>query len=100
MGTVGVLFAPEIVSLFSDEAEVIAVGADRLKLVLPFYVFCSLMDVAGSQIRGMGRSVQPMIISLLGACGLRIFWGQHGSQAIFLCIIVGFATDTATFFKM
>jgi len=74
MGTVGVLFAPEIVSLFSDEAEVIAVGADRLKLVLPFYVFCSLMDVAGSQIRGMGRSVQPMIISLLGACGLRIFW--------------------------
>lgn len=63
-----------IVGLFSDEADVIAIGADRLTLILPFYFFCSLMDVTAGQVRGMGRSLEPMVISLLGACGSRILW--------------------------
>lgn len=74
MGIVGYIFAGQIVSLFSDDPAVIAVGADRLTLIMPFYVFCSLMDVAGGEIRGLGKSLEPMIISLLGACGLRILW--------------------------
>ena len=63
-----------IVGLFSDEADVIAIGADRLTLILPFYFFCSIMEVVAWQIRGMGHSLEPMIISLLGACGSRIAW--------------------------
>ncbi len=74
MGAVGYFFGDFIVSLFSEEADVIAIGADRLKMIMPFYFFCSLMDVAASQIRGMGKSFEPMIVSLLGACGLRILW--------------------------
>ena len=63
-----------IVGMFSDEADVIAIGADRLTLILPFYFFCSLMDVTAGQVRGMGRSIEPMVISLLGACGSRLLW--------------------------
>ncbi len=74
MGAFGCVLANPIVGLFSDDAEVIAIGADRLLLIMPFYFFCSLMDVAASQIRGMGKSFEPMIVSLLGACGIRIFW--------------------------
>lgn len=74
MGSLGVFFGDFIVSLFSDDPEVIKIGADRLKLIMPFYFFCSLMDVAASQIRGMGKSFEPMIVSLLGACGIRIGW--------------------------
>lgn len=74
MGGAGYFFGDFIVSLFSEEADVIAIGADRLKMIMPFYFFCSLMDVAASQIRGMGKSFEPMIVSLLGACGLRILW--------------------------
>ncbi len=74
MGSVGYFFGDFIVSFFSEEADVIAIGADRLKMIMPFYFFCSLMDVAASQIRGMGKSFEPMIVSLLGACGLRILW--------------------------
>ena len=33
-----------------------------------------LMDVATGSLRGMGSSVQPMIISILGICGLRLLW--------------------------
>ena len=32
------------------------------------------MDVLVGSIRGLGYSVIPMIVSLLGACGLRILW--------------------------
>ena len=74
MGLLGMAFGDFIVGLFSDDPEVIAIGAERLRLIMPFYFFCSLMDVAAGQLRGMGKSFAPMLISLLGACGSRILW--------------------------
>ncbi len=74
MGWFGRIFGNQIVGLFSDDPQVIAIGAERLKLIMPFYFFCSLMDVAACQIRGMGKSFEPMIVSLVGACGIRLFW--------------------------
>lgn len=74
MGWGGRLFGDQIVGLFSDDSNVIAIGSERLKLIMPFYFFCSLMDVAACQIRGMGKSFEPMIVSLIGACGIRLFW--------------------------
>lgn len=74
MGIVGLIFSEQITGFFSEDAGVIQIGADRMRLVMPFYFFCSLMDVTASQIRGMGKSVEPMIVSLIGACGLRILW--------------------------
>lgn len=74
MGILGMTFGDFIVGLFSDDPEVIAIGAQRLRLIMPFYFFCSLMDVAAGQLRGMGKSFAPMMISLLGACGSRILW--------------------------
>lgn len=74
LGLIGIFFGDFIVSLFSDDPDVIAIGADRLFMIMPFYFFCSLMDVAASQLRGMGKSFEPMIVSLIGACGTRLFW--------------------------
>ncbi|MBR2869511.1 MAG: MATE family efflux transporter [Clostridia bacterium] len=74
MGLVGTVFSEPIVSFFSTDKNVIAIGAQRLAMVMPFYVFCSLMDVVAGQLRGMGESLRPMIVSLLGACGVRLFW--------------------------
>lgn len=74
LGLVGYIFDEEIVRFFSDDPGVIEIGADRMRLVMPFFFFCSLMDVAASQIRGMGKSVEPMIVSLIGACGIRVLW--------------------------
>lgn len=38
------------------------------------YFLCGIMDVLVGSLRGMGYSVTPMIVSLLGACGLRLVW--------------------------
>ncbi len=74
LGFIGLIFSEQIVAFFSDDAGVIQIGAERMRLVMPFFVFCSLMDVTASEIRGMGKSVEPMLVSLIGACGIRILW--------------------------
>lgn len=74
MSAFGYFFRDQIVWVFANDPDVIAIGAQRLALVIPFYVFCSLQDVTASQIRGLGKSLEPMIISLVGVCGVRLFW--------------------------
>lgn len=74
MSAFGYFFREQIVWIFADNPDVIAIGAERLALVIPFYVFCSLQDVTASQIRGLGKSLEPMIISLIGVCGVRLLW--------------------------
>lgn len=74
MGALGVVFKDFLVGIFSTDPAVIKIGAERLTLILPFYFFCSLMDVGAGQLRGMGKSVLPMLVSLLGGCGLRLLW--------------------------
>ena len=32
------------------------------------------MEVGASSLRGIGRSIAPMIISIAGVCGVRILW--------------------------
>ena len=58
----------------TDSAEAIACGMIRLAFVGLPYFLCGLMDVSTGALRGMGASVAPMVISVLGVCGLRIAW--------------------------
>ena len=74
LSAAGFFFRDEIVWIFAKEPDVIELGAQRLALVIPFYIFCSLQDVAAGQIRGMGKSIEPMILSLFGTCVVRLAW--------------------------
>jgi len=40
---------------------------------LPYFL-CGIMESLSSALRGVGFSILPMVISLFGACGLRILW--------------------------
>ena len=72
--TVGFLLRNQIVGIFTSDPAVAAVGVQRMALIMPFYVFCSLLDVTGGAVRGLGRSFQIMLVSLFGACGIRLIW--------------------------
>ena len=78
LGTVGLIFPEEIIGIFTTDSAVIEIGKERLYILLATYFLCSLMDVSGCQIRGMGKSIEPMIITLLGACGIRVLWLYTG----------------------
>ncbi|MBQ6165379.1 MAG: MATE family efflux transporter [Clostridia bacterium] len=72
--TFGFALRFQIVSLFTSDAAVAAIGVERMALIMPFYIFCSLLDVTSGAVRGLGKSFQVMLVSLFGACGLRLAW--------------------------
>ena len=43
-------------------------------MICGMYALCGMMDVMVGILRGLGYSVMPMIVSLIGACGLRLLW--------------------------
>ena len=77
-GAIGLIFPEEIIGIFTTDPDVIEIGKQRLYIMMLTYFLCSLMDVSGCQIRGMGKSIEPMIITLLGACGIRVLWLYTG----------------------
>ena len=73
-GNLTVIFGRKLLSFFTTSPEVIESGISRLKIICTTYALCGMMDVMGNAIRGIGHSVLPMIITLLGACGIRLLW--------------------------
>jgi putative MATE family efflux protein len=63
-----------LLGLYSDDPVAIAYGARRLLIICVPYFICGLMDTLVGAIRGMGYAIMPMIVSLLGACALRVVW--------------------------
>ena len=74
MGLLIRLFGPQLMGLYNSEPDVIANGLIRMDIIMPTYFLCGLMDVMVGELRGIGFSVMPMIVSLAGACLLRIVW--------------------------
>lgn len=56
------------------EEAVIAQAVIRLGCLCTTYLLCGIMDVLVGVLRGLGYSTIPMVVSLLGACGLRLVW--------------------------
>jgi len=73
-GGLAVLFAPQLLHIYSPSDAVVEAGVARMSIVCLTYALCGLMDVIVGTIRGVGYSVLPMIVTVVGACGLRILW--------------------------
>lgn len=63
-----------LLRIYSSDPAVIEAGMIRLSYVCLPYALCGIMDVFVGSLRGLGYSVMPMIVSLLGACALRLVW--------------------------
>ena len=74
LSALAILFGHQLLGIYSNDPEVIEYGIGRLSVVCFTYFLCGMMDVTCGSIRGMGYSVTPTIVSLAGACGLRILW--------------------------
>ena len=68
-------FGEELLGIYiTDSQEAIQYGLIRFNYIaLPYFV-CGLMDVSTGSLRGLGASFTPMLISILGVCGIRIMW--------------------------
>ncbi len=75
LGTTIYAFGPQLLSLYiTDSSEAIGYGMMRLGIVGATYLLCGLMDVSTGALRGLGECLIPMLLSVLGVCGIRIGW--------------------------
>ncbi len=70
------VFRDLLLSLYLSDFESIQSAYARMNVITLTYFVCGIMEVYSGAIRGMGYSTTPTIISMIGACGLRILWLQ------------------------
>lgn len=74
LGNMVVFFVNDLLQIYSNNPEVIAAGMVRLHYISMIYALCGIMDVMVGALRGIGYSIMPMIVSIVGVCVLRLIW--------------------------
>jgi len=75
LGSLAYFFGRPLAAIYAPgEPEVIEQAVIRLGYIAAPYAICGVMDVMVGILRGIGYSVAPMIVSLTGACVLRLVW--------------------------
>lgn len=74
LGVLSCVFGERLLGIYSADPAVIDAGMQRLYMVCGPYFLCGMMDVMTGVLRGVGYSILPMAVSLLGACAFRILW--------------------------
>lgn len=80
LGNMVVFFGNDLLQIYSNNPEVIAAGMVRLHYISMIYALCGIMDVMVGALRGIGYSIMPMIVSIVGVCVLRLIWLATVSQ--------------------
>ena len=86
------IFANEMLGIFIvDDVAAIEAGYIRIFVLAPFHFLCGIMQVYMSATQAMGATVPPVIISIIGSCGIRITWIltvfriMHSTEVLFWC---------------
>jgi putative MATE family efflux protein len=65
------LFSTQAFGLFSTDREVIEIGRELASITFPFYFLYVILEILTCSIRGVGKSVPPMVMVLMNLCVLR-----------------------------
>ena len=61
-----------ILGLFCKEEEVIEEGLRIIRISFPFYFIYAILEVTGGIVRGMGKTLQSMMIVIMNLCVIRV----------------------------
>ena len=76
---ISTVFGPQLLSIYISATDpaydiIIQAGMVRTYYTTTVYFLCGIMDACCGMVRGLGAAWLPMIVSLTGACLLRIVW--------------------------
>jgi Na+-driven multidrug efflux pump len=74
IGGIVVLCGKPLLGIYVTSNEALKQGLIRLRIVGSTYFLCGIADVIVGGMRGLGKSIAPMVISIVGICGFRIYW--------------------------
>ena len=68
------VFAPQVMSIFSSNPNVIAVGKTMMYSVVPGYLFVAISHALAGVLRGAGLTKIPMYVMVMCWCVCRVIW--------------------------
>ena len=68
------IFGKSFLSVFTNDPAVISAGMDRIKIMSFSYCVSTFMDCTIAASRGLGKTIGPTAIVILGSCVFRIVW--------------------------
>lgn len=71
-----------IARLYTSDPVVIQYACNRMKIILPIYFVCGIVEVLVGCMRGMGYSFTPMIANFFCICVFRIVWIYTACKAV------------------
>lgn len=74
LGVCFYLFGEEFISIFNTEPMVIAAGMERIRVMALAFMLSAVMDCTTYAVRGLGYSLVPTAIMLLGVGAFRVVW--------------------------
>ena len=74
LGGLLLVFGRQFLALFANESEVISAGMYRIRIMGWSYAVSAFMDCTIAASRGIGKSVAPTVIVILGSCVFRVLW--------------------------
>lgn len=74
LGVVFLLCGEPFLYIFTNDADVVAAGMERMRIMCFSYSFSAFMDCTIAACRGIGRSFVPTVIVILGVCVFRVVW--------------------------
>ncbi len=79
-----VFFGKFLIGFYNGDPAVIDVGVQLNCIKGPFLFFCAISDVCSFSMRGLGKSLPPMVISIVCICGIRLLFVLGGSALGFI----------------
>lgn len=67
-------FCGTFLRFFTADDDVVRLGVNFLRIFAPSYITYVFISLYSATIRGCGESLQPMLITVFGICGLRLLW--------------------------
>ena len=98
------LGAPLLEIYAPGNGNAIEAGLLRMRVCMVTYFLCGLMEVGSGVMRGLGRSITSMIVSLIGSCVFRILWIYtvfalfHTPAVLYLSYPISWGMTAATHF--
>lgn len=105
IGCTARIFGQQLLSFYiPGRTEAISYGLIRMTMICIPYFVCGLMNVTTGLLRGINCSLPPMIISVIGVCGMRILWiytvfripGYHTPQSLYSSYLISWLLTFVT----
>ena len=66
------IFAPQLISMFVRDADVIAYGVSKARISGFFYFLLAFSHLVSAVMRGLGKPMAPMVVMLVCWCAVRV----------------------------